>query len=114
MGFGNCSTCHGTGAGGFFAAPDPTVTFQETTQLPYIRPWVDCTADVQGNFHGFVPSSAIFEEGAGCDGGPAPCHPTYQLPAELVCAIDGFVMASIARWNAGSCAPPPPADGGPG
>jgi hypothetical protein len=107
---GNCTACHDTGAGGFYADPEPTVMFQATQQLPYIRAWVDCTVDNQGNFHGFLPSTAIVDQGAGCDASATPCHALYQLPAGLVSAMDTFVMTSVARFNSGTCAPPP--DGG--
>jgi hypothetical protein len=109
--YGTCSACHSKGTGGFYADTDPMLTFTATTQVQYILPWITCTADAQGHFQGFVPSSAIVDVGAGCDSGMPCSHPPYQLPMGLASAIDTFETTSIARWNAGMC-PAPPADGG--
>jgi mono/diheme cytochrome c family protein len=111
--YGSCITCHGQGDGGFFDNADVMLTFQETTQSPYILRWVSCTVDMQGNFNGFVPSNDIFNQGSGCAEAGVPCHPTYQLPMGLISAITAFATDSITRWSGGMCSNPP-ADGGPG
>jgi hypothetical protein len=119
---GPCRSCHDRGDGGFWASGgvlggvnQTDLMFQSTRQFPYIKRYVTGIVDGQGNFQSLQPSNEIATKSALAAECTGPnCHPRFQLPSQLVQAINAWVQRTLTKMQSGQCAPQSIADAGPG
>lgn len=97
---GPCKSCHQTGTGGAFLSGDPSETFQNTHQMPYILKLVLGTVNPDGSFKDLVPANRFIDKGS--EGGQ---HPKFLMTPERALAIQAFFGTTYDKWKAGPCAP---------
>lgn len=104
-GEGACMSCHLQGVGGTWLSGDSLETFEKNKEFPYIMRLV--TPIYEGpNPVDLAQSNRFINKGIEPCANPPICHPKYNLTAENKAAFEGFVSATLTKWQSGACGQP--------
>ena len=105
-----CQACHQEkdGAGAVrLDGTDQVGTFDDHAQMPTVMRLVTGTVDERGNFLDLVPSNRYIEKGLdSCIEDVTACHPDYELPPDMLTAVQEFVSITLERWKNKTCDTP--------